>query len=1059
MSPGVFRTPITESINNDSTSHCSMDERNAKTGSSGGWGKSSVILALIFVLQTMVPAAISEGSDDGLEICGNPSNVLVFWLGGFCDSRFDVHDGTDDITSWVEGMYNFNMTSPSEIEFQASLAIREWDRTGLGIFDGMGTVLQYDNINTDDGLPADVLRAAFDNNTDPNDATSPTIKDTLLDEVNGSVTDFLSGWGGSSTPETSWATSIFLPDEDGNLSAVDCSIDPNENDNGNAFDPPICISTSVNISLPISGTYGSTLSGVNAEKLNTALEGLLVMGAEVTTKFDVSVEPGHMGTYSIHPPDYATVVRAGGYIGEEVPQDGGYNTALWVVDNRQDPDDIAPLALGADLNLRLGYRQTVNTAVANVAPDDKSLDLKVTIDMSDENSAFVEVSAGIYQIQTSSLDRWGVPPLMSKDKADIPFITADGIRMGYHNGLLDLRDLSNKLPISDIGEAIGNSNNGLNIQMGTVEWTHVSQAPLDPGGLNYTHGDLCNRGVHFCLEGTVAMEDLYPVYLKSVSHTFPMSLADLLGGNLGEGVGFMNSVTGDDLQKLLNSGVEFSTVLSDETMESFIGDMLPSGMSADLTMEIVLPEWASTTGGGDRIELAYKVSGQHDSEISLAGSDSFSWNHAICSNSTGVACQDGISPDQVCGSSQKTCAYVEVDLDLGDFSVANLPVTKGVTVEFGLSINLTVHRIAVPDSVFESLNTETTSLGLEVLPADLLRLILDIGARGDPLEIEFSICDSGKSYCNQKMPISSHNQTGLSGFGEDLSRDLKSYMSDESSKLSSEEDSVLGNVDLSAFFINIAFPQEGLVDDDQLIGDEKGIVMSLEIPSVRFTIGLENSWGELISLAQGGEGGPQIGIATEAGTNALVAPFLNPMVSAMSGLTDALSSSLVSAEGIRPPGELGADVPASILSDIGPDELEIDLGGVVTLTLPLGVELQNLSAEKGVVVSSFDSDSRQVITYQIAQGMGDDRLEFELLLTPMWILTQLQFYIMGIIVFFLWRTRRRTAKRKKRRRAAALEALEESASNPIGYVAPIPTVEVLEVAENGIVIKKRLTSV
>ena len=73
------------------------------------------------------------------------------------------------------------------------------------------------------------------------------------------------------------------------------------------------------------------------------------------------------------------------------------------------------------------------------------------------------------------------------------------------------------------------------------------------------------------------------------------------------------------------------------------------------------------------------------------------------------------------------------------------------------------------------------------------------------------------------------------------------------------------------------------------------------------------------------------------------------------------------------------------------------------MTLPLGVELQNLSAEKGVVVSSFDEDSRQVITYQIAEGMGDDRLEFELLLTPMWVLTQLQFYIMGIIVFFLWR--------------------------------------------------------
>ena len=36
--------------------------------------------------------------------------------------------------------------------------------------------------------------------------------------------------------------------------------------------------------------------------------------------------------------------------------------------------------------------------------------------------------------------------------------------------------------------------------------------------------------------------------------------------------------------------------------------------------------------------------------------------------------------------------------------------------------------------------------------------------------------------------------------------------------------------------------------------------------------------------------------------------------------------------------------------------------------------------------------------------------------------------------------------------------LEEMASSPTGYIAPQPTVEVVEVTDNGIVIKRRLTA-
>ena len=121
------------------------------------------------------------------------------------------------------------------------------------------------------------------------------------------------------------------------------------------------------------------------------------------------------------------------------------------------------------------------------------------------------------------------------------------------------------------------------------------------------------------------------------------------------------------------------------------------------------------------------------------------------------------------------------------------------------------------------------------------------------------------------------------------------------------------------------------------------------------------------------------------------------------------------------------------------------------------MELENLTSEEGKITSVMNNDSRQVISYTISQGMGDDSVGFTLLLTPFWVLSQVQFYIMGLLAFMLWRVRRRMTRRK-RKRARALEALEEMASSPIGYIAPQPTVEVVQVTDNGIVIKRRLTA-
>ncbi len=93
--------------------------------------------------------------------------------------------------------------------------------------------------------------------------------------------------------------------------------------------------------------------------------------------------------------------------------------------------------------------------------------------------------------------------------------------MAYHTGLLDLSDLSSNIPISGIGQALASSKEGLNVAMGEFTWTHVSQAPQDPGGLNYTHSFGCIRGQYYCMEGSVAMDGLVPRLHEVCQSHFP----------------------------------------------------------------------------------------------------------------------------------------------------------------------------------------------------------------------------------------------------------------------------------------------------------------------------------------------------------------------------------------------------------------------------------------------------------------------------------------------------------------------------------------------------------
>jgi hypothetical protein len=591
--------------------------------------------------------------------------------------------------------------------------------------------------------------------------------------------------------------------------------------------------------------------------------------------------------------------------------------------------------------------------------------------------------------------------------------------------------------------------------MGSFQWVSIAQSPLSTGGLNYTHVAPCLKGVNFCTEGAVAMDGSYPVYLQSISHTFPFSLAELFGGNLGEDAGFLNDVTGDDLGKILNSGLEFSTVLSDDVMEDFIGGMLPEDLSADLTFEIRLPTWASTKDGETSIVLGYRMSGNHIGNVSLTGSDSFDWEHPLCSDN-GSACSDN-NQDVFCTSTMKSCARTTVDLDITEFSTTNLLLSKGITMEFALTINMSVHRIGLPSSALNSLNTDTTNISLEVLPSDLLKLIVDVAGRSeDPFEYDFPLCDTGMNYCDQNIQFSA---SGLETFANNFGDDITSYIQDLAFSEQSEQNSFFGKLDLSG--VKVETTLTGLNDTDDSVGDEEGITLSVHVPRVRVTAGLDNTWLELIAKLRGDESvSLKLGVDT---SNVLIAPFLNPMIGAMDGLTGALTAGLVSAEGVTAPL---VEVPTDGFNTTLNEEMGLSVTGEIKLRLPLGIVLQNITSKDVQITEYIEEDDagkgiagRQVIVYKLMPGaqVGGDVYSFNPMIGWNWIIQQVIYYIGAILLFSAWRMRGRRVKRKRKRRTMEIELMTEAAENINRvYVPSAPTVEVLMVADNGIVIKKRL---
>ena len=959
-------------------------------------GRSSKVIIFliqsILLMQIFVPFA----SADGMLSCSDSPQ------GGTCDDYNSAHDQTPDQPDWVSGNYDFKLLDTSKIQLELTWAIHEFDRSALGL----NIDLTADGIDAEDGAPADLIRNNFD--ISPAGPGTNTVRTQLLQEVNSALKSSLESGFGEAVLGTGYTSSITQ----GGVT-MDCSTDPATDSvyssegasENNAFMPPICITSSVIITLTESAFSLNSSSSLDLER---TYQGLLVMGAEITTDFSLLTLPGHQGNYSFSPPDYADIlaVDENGTIAARVgsPGNPAYFAGEWNVDHRSAPEGAGDIE--TPISVVIANRDRPSTSTVSIDNSSKAIDLNIKLDLTDESAVTLDFIVEMAYLDESIMNEWNISLMSATDKASLPVITSDGIRLAYHNGLVDLTELTSQFPVESIADGISSTVGGIEeIQMNEMYW--VSDALADglstAGGLNYSHSTGCaetpDPGVdlHYCVRGPSAMTEEYPVFLRTTSEPFSMRLIDILKENNGDEniAKFLDVITENDFRSVLNSGLSIETALSSDYLEGIIPDNLPP---AELTLEIILPTWVRTIDGDNKIIMTHSLSNNSDSEISFAGTNPYDWRNEI-KNSDG---------EVVCTTLQRTCISTSIDFDISAFRINEW--TQSVSVDFALDAELSIHRITVPlDRLDQS---GSTQVHMEALPSDLIRLGLDIASRmSEPHVVDGpdSICndDQDMEVCDEDLSFSFTEQ-GLTDFSENVGDVLTAYIQQIGKELPEQEDSPLTTVDLSGFKIKTAV--KGIGAPDLTIGDDEPITLSVEIPMVEFKLDIDGNLGEMI-------GGDMESLEVSFLANAMSSQILRPMVDVAEAMGASLSNGLVSGQGVTFPDPEQSELSYTFSGNTSVnEEFEAELSGPISITLPKGITLKDAKSTSGNL-EILEKDGRQVVTYTIPNGEFEDTITFRVEVSWGYLLTQFWVYPTLIIsLLFLMIRRRRRKKRLKKQR-------------------------------------------
>ena len=934
-------------------------------------------LIFIFVISVIAPLASATGMQ-GCTING-----------GTCDTWDKADDGTENQPDWVEGVYEFDLVDTSTIEMEMTWALREFNRTVLGEIPGVQLALAAEGLSPQDGAPADLIRNYFDTTTT---AGGPTVKEKLILEVNDTIEDLLdSGFGTVNSIQSSYTNSI----SNSGITTT-CTDDPDMDTaaeaglSNNVFDPPICFSVTANVSL---STSTFNLGGVDPLTIERVYRGMLVMGSDITSSFDLFSEPGHNSVFVINPPDFATV-KSVDPTGIQVIKQGSpsYMAAQWGIDNLEAP--LNGERISQEVSVEIGHRNSTQTSSVAIYPEDIGTTLRVTLDMSDEDSVWVSVVAGINHIDESTMSDWGISLVDVTENAKIPWVTSDGIRLAYQNDLVELDNFTDNFPMDLIGDAIEDAVPSVgDVSISTPSWVSTSQSlGIEPvGGLNHTHASCPETlppgtPVYYCIEGPNAMDGSHPIYLRATSNTFQLRMLDLIKQEVDDSTGILDAIEETDFQRLLDSGLTIDTEFGQDLLQDMIPEDLPP---TELTMELILPQWLSTATGDGSITLVERTYGEDDLSISIADPGAYNPRHAILNSNGDVIC----SADEADWS----CIDLDVELDVSDLDFNEWGPSIDLTASFEATVD--VYRIKIPDEVLDELKKDNTTVSLEVIPSDLLRLGFDIAGRvAEPLSRDVNLWGDE----DFEFDYTAESFEELVG---EIGEGLTERLHDSAEEISEDEEGV--EMDLSG--IQVITSLENLGGIGTSIGDETPIRLSVRIPEFTLEAGVTNGWSGIL------DGEPTIGVVT-----ALQSPIINAAEIFQNLITNLgvqflqMGGSGINLDNNGDPFQMSIESTDLELNE----ETESDLRGEVTFTLPDGITLENFQTANGWEKIE-DEDGRQKITLSLESLAAGDEVSFSVKVSYWYIFTQIWIYPTLLLSLIVWRVRARRKKKKRKKELAA----------------------------------------
>ena len=372
--------------------------------------------AVLLVMLLMTPLAAADpppGQPDVVnDICSTWNSA-----NGVCDDYDSALDHTPG-QEWMRSSVEIGIEDAEMVEMKVGLAVHEMSRDDLQLSD---LDLEGDSAPWD-GIPADYIR----NYQSLYRGGGDTVSDLMLERIEEIMEEFIDiNFPNVNTTTIGTVSEIDFESQPDASCVYDSDYDSIDEVNGfdnDPFQPPLCFEVVLQMEVDTSAF------GLKPETsdINRMMQGMLTMGAVLTSEFNASSPMGHSVELSVIPPGYADVssVEAPGST-KTTMRDGHPQTySLIAVDNTQ---AVTEAALDSVRLVSELVHRSISTPTASIDLREPSLKIDLIVDATDTQNSRFDLEISIHYLDSITLDDWGA--YLHDGTIEIPWVTSDGIRM------------------------------------------------------------------------------------------------------------------------------------------------------------------------------------------------------------------------------------------------------------------------------------------------------------------------------------------------------------------------------------------------------------------------------------------------------------------------------------------------------------------------------------------------------------------------------------------------------------------------------------------------------